>query len=140
MFISDFVRTYCGSIDFYVSDVKPRRLDGIEFAPGAGHFYFYLAGRDAMLDGWYSMGSGLREYDAGAWRFPKPGLVDILSALILDARCGYTTFTEFCDELGRDEDSRKAYACWKRCVEVHDKLSALFGDAMDVLWECEGDE
>lgn len=140
MKFSDFVRTYCADLDFYVSDPKPRRLDGVDFVPGAGHFYFRVSNDAAALDGWYSMGSGLREYREGAWRFPRPSLAALLEALTLDARLGYSTFEDFCSDLGENPDSRRAYATWERCVEVHDTLTAIFGQAFDVLWECEEDE
>ena len=50
-----------------------------------------------------------------------------------DAISGSQSFEEFCDELGYDEDSRKAEKIWKACQEATQKADNLsIGDLYQV--------
>lgn len=51
----------------------------------------------------------------------------VLSSLALDARCGDELFEDFADDMGYDRDSRKAYATWELCRQMHYDLRKFFG-------------
>lgn len=59
-------------------------------------------------------------------RDPERG--EVLSCLALDARAGEMSFTEFCDEFGYDDDSRRAWEMWQACRRTADRLRRVFGD------------
>lgn len=67
----------------------------------------------------------------------EPTAADVVSSLILDARCGEYDFDEFCRELGYDSDSRKAEKTWKACQAVAPKIRSLLGDDFEAFAEKE---
>lgn len=66
-------------------------------------------------------------FKQGTGHTKKPTLVDIMSALLSDAGCvvGYD-FTEFCDNLGYDRDSRKAADIYAQIQVSNGRLLKLF--------------
>jgi rhodanese-related sulfurtransferase len=38
-------------------------------------------------------------------------------------------FKDFCESFGYDEDSRKAYKVYKKCIKQSEKIHKLFSDA-----------
>lgn len=68
-----------------------------------------------------------------------PTLTEVLSSLALDARLGDQLFEDFCDDLGYDSDSRKAFASYEACQRMHYELRNLFGakhqEFMETDWE-----
>ena len=56
----------------------------------------------------------------------KPGIKDVLSALLLDSDCGDQTFNNFCDDLGYSIDSRKAFEIYLECQKNGSKLKKCF--------------
>lgn len=62
-----------------------------------------------------------------AWT-TDPTAADVLSSLLLDARCGEMSFEDYCGEFGYDTDSRKDYATWKQCQETALKVRKFLGD------------
>lgn len=59
----------------------------------------------------------------------EPSAADVLYCLISDVQAGEMTFEEFCEELGYDEDSRKAYAVWEKCVALASRVRRFLGGA-----------
>lgn len=55
-----------------------------------------------------------------------PHPADALQCLLLDSSASEQTFASWCDELGYDSDSRKAYATYEACQQSADKLAKLF--------------
>ncbi len=51
-----------------------------------------------------------------------PSIDDVLYSLVLDVSYGLETFRDFCDNLGYDEDSRKALKSYLECQEASDKM------------------
>ena len=96
---------------YLVSRQRDERPDGDTWPPGSRHYFVTLCipHHKPQLNTWYSMGSALKG---------EPNIPDVLESLVLDARCGTESFRNFCDDLGYDEDSRKAYATWgaARCT------------------------
>ncbi len=67
-----------------------------------------------------------------AWfRNPKaptaPSVADVVSSLTLDGMSAQASFEEWCNDLGCDGDSRKAYSTYQACQEILCTLVALFG-------------
>jgi hypothetical protein len=55
-----------------------------------------------------------------------PTQASVLYCLLSDADCGNYTFDEFCDNLGYDNDSRKALETYLCCQETNTKLNKFF--------------
>jgi hypothetical protein len=59
----------------------------------------------------------------------------VLSSISNDVHCP-DTFEDFCAEYGYDEDSRKAFATFKRCARFAERLQAFFSEEeQDALGE-----
>lgn len=84
------------------------------------------------------MGTGLRKPDPlsrgkpGDWQYkpprprqPKAG--EVLASCIQDAEYGQMSFSQFCDELGYDYNSREHEAVYRRCMDVGRELRQFFG-------------
>ena len=57
----------------------------------------------------------------------QPTAYDVLACISSDLNCP-ESFKEFCGEYGYEEDSRKAYATFKRCASFAKRLNAFFTD------------
>ncbi len=78
----------------------------------------------------YSMGSALKG---------RPNLERVLESLSLDVSSANDTFESFCDNMGYDQDSRKAYKIYEACQAISKDLGALLGrqgiaDLLEVEW------
>lgn len=62
---------------------------------------------------------------------PAPDVLDILYSLIADSSAADQTFEDWCADYGYDEDSRKAEATYRACVDIGVRLRRLLG--ADVL-------
>jgi hypothetical protein len=72
------------------------------------------------------------------FRLPKtPKPWDVLFSLCSDAIMGNMSFKEFCNEFGYDEDSRKAEATYKQCVQMSAKLKVFLGDKLETFCHAE---
>ncbi len=61
---------------------------------------------------------------------PKPLLIDVLYSLCIDSDVlDYSTFEEWADCFGADEDSRKAEKMYRACLEIALKMRSMFGDS-----------
>jgi hypothetical protein len=60
----------------------------------------------------------------------EPNAADVLSSLLLDARCGEMDFSEFCDEFGYDRDSRKIGALHLACVSMSPRVRRFLGNEL----------
>jgi hypothetical protein len=88
--------------------------------PGATHWAVTLThGSSEAVDAYFSQGSAI---------CAEPTAADVLSCLILDARCGEMSFEEFCGDFGYDEDSRTAYRTWETCAAVTLRIQRFLGD------------
>lgn len=59
----------------------------------------------------------------------EPKIEDVLYNLILDSDALDTSFDYWCDELGYDTDSRKAFDTYQACCENAKKIKQLFDSA-----------
>ena len=77
------------------------------------------------------------EYFSSDW----PNFKELLFSLVLDADAGnHTTFNDFCDEYGFDNDSLKAFKSFETCRIMRFKLFELFGENLfQRLLDCEKD-
>ena len=69
----------------------------------------------------------------------EPDAADVLGSLLSDAatvRCA-DSFETWCNELGYDPDSRRAYATWTQCVAGEKKLARFLGDDYQDFMEVE---
>lgn len=55
-----------------------------------------------------------------------PTTASVLYSLLLDAEIGQYTFPELCQDLGYDEDSRKALDTYLACQTVSKQLNSIF--------------
>lgn len=61
-------------------------------------------------------------------------VLDAFRCFINDALAGEMDFTEFCGELGYDEDSRTAERTWKACKRSANKLRRIYdGDLYELI-------
>ncbi|MDX9827190.1 MAG: hypothetical protein RBT73_05535 [Spirochaetia bacterium] len=83
-------------------------------------------GRTQYRGKYFELGSQLHSALARDWKeFETSLLYSILSSISAE----YDTspiFKEFCADFGYDEDSRKAFSLWQRCLEHAQKLQTLF--------------
>jgi hypothetical protein len=82
----------------------------------------HYQGRQFALD--YRMGVGHNGR--------KPGLAEVVAAVLRDAEMGAETFEGWCDELGENTDSRKAERIWQACVAQRAKVVTLLGADLDL--------
>ena len=75
----------------------------------------------------FSQGLGIQE---------EPTLESVLNCLISDSYCG-VTFQEFCDNLGYNNDSRKAEKTFKATLKQTSKLKKLLDNKFNDLASCE---
>lgn len=104
-------------------------------------------GGDHPMDEWEvsfssSRGSDYFEFFTGmGHRTPKkqpvePSAASVLYCRIGDSRAASMSFSEWCDEYGYDEDSRRAESLYFACAEAGKKLQAVFTPAqLDTLSE-----
>lgn len=67
------------------------------------------------------------EHGRSSWKFnenrvPDPTLLDVCYSLAMDAQSGQESFSDFCSNLGYDEDSRKAEVTWRTCADIYRSL------------------
>lgn len=67
-----------------------------------------------ILTVFYSQGSGIKTW---------PRAASILESLLGDATYGQYSFRDYCNEMGEDPDSLRAYGGWQACQEVYEWLS-----------------
>ena len=115
--VPSFNRTVCP--DCRGSSTRaPRKGD--DWTLGANEWRYSVArfGVRDTVDGPFFTGVGIKS---------PPTVADILNALRSDAECASGTFRDFCDDLGYDEDSRKALAIYHECQKIADNLRRLLG-------------
>ena len=61
----------------------------------------------------------------------EPQVDDVVSCLIADRDSGMDSFGDFCEDMGLDEDSRKARAAWRQCRVNGRKVEHLLGNMLD---------
>ena len=88
------------------------------------HVVVYVKGV-RMWAGEYSHGEGRkivtsRHYER--WAPAKPKVHDVVASLFSDARGADEPFEAWCDDLGYDSDSRKAFKTYEVCVGVRQCL------------------
>ena len=67
-----------------------------------------------------------------------PTAADVLSSLLVDAAVeDYSTFEEWCADLGYNTDSRQAYATWQGCMAMAPRVRAFLGEVFDELRDAE---
>ena len=76
---------------------------------------------------YYSQGYGIQG---------EPTLESVLNCLISDSTCG-ETFQEFCDNLGYDNDSRKAEKTFNTILKQTSKLKKLLDNNFNDFASCE---
>jgi len=65
-----------------------------------------------------------------------PNMVSFVWCILSDANSGRDDFHDFCGNFGYDEDSRRAEAIWKACVETAAKIYSSFTtDELNTLEE-----
>ena len=57
-----------------------------------------------------------------------PTLREVLACLASDVAAAREGFSNFCDELGYDSDSRKALKTYNACAKISEKLAAVIGE------------
>lgn len=90
-----------------------------DWPAGSSHYIVTLELRGRKIRTKYGQGPALCH---------DPRVEDVLGSLLLDGRMGQEAFADFCNELGYDADSRKAYASWEECVTVNHRLDTWFAD------------
>lgn len=69
-----------------------------------------------------------------SYKTPSPSSGELLSSLLKDASCvAYSTFEEFCSELGLDTDSRRAKKMYNECVKTEKALRGVLGSRFEPL-------
>ena len=65
----------------------------------------------------------------------EPTISDVLYSLVSDSEASEMSFSEWCGELGYNDDSRKAERTYQACVRVGARLKKLFGADYDAIVE-----
>ena len=93
-----------------------------DWEPGSHHYSVKLTREGkggAEFFCFFSTGSG--------WKH-APNMLDVLGCLRSDASYAEYDFSEWCSELGYDEDSRKAFKSWEAYKDQTARLRAFFVD------------
>lgn len=107
--------------------VKPRLANPLMDGVGMDHWTVTIKGNNKRMSVAYSMGSGHKG--------KEPDLEGVLECLASDVSCSQYTFSEFCSNLGYDEDSRKAEKIYLACKAIKGKLAKVL--PVDELLEVE---
>lgn len=67
------------------------------------------------------------DYMKGKTELNGSDLLNAFDCFLMDAESGYLDFEDFCNDLGYDEDSRRAERIHKACEESGSKLIQLVG-------------
>lgn len=97
--------------------VKPRLANPLMDGVGMDHWTVTIKGNNKRMSVAYSMGSGHKG--------KEPDLEGVLECLASDVSCSQDTFSEFCSNLGYDEDSRKAEKIYLACKAIKGKLAKV---------------
>ena len=120
------------TVEFEETGATPDGYDG--WAAGTrvfdAHVTFTVGGKTWSEEFPYHQGPGIQGD-------PEPR--ELLSCLASDATLGDQAFSDFCAELGYDEDSRKAHATWEACKASAEKLQAVFGSRFEEFTTTEWD-
>ena len=69
------------------------------------------------------------DFFTGPTLYSEPTPADVLSSLLLDTNSvEYSSFEEWCADLGYDADSRKAERIYRSCEAMNPKLHQFLGD------------
>lgn len=79
------------------------------------------------------------DYFMGQGHTTGPTAYDVLYCLLSEAASGADSFTDFCNNLGYDEDSRKAYRMWQDCQRTERNMRRLLGDDYETFLYAEQD-
>ncbi len=130
-----------------VLKIDGRGLRICEYSVGTGHLEGIIRKHWRKLGLAHEIGYDIRinlsaDRYAGllyaAAKMYKPTIEDVLLSLAMDAQCGDSSFSNFCNELDYDSDSIKAKATWKACNDSYYALRDGLGHlAYDELMECE---
>lgn len=75
-----------------------------------------------------------REAWYGEWRTPiHPTVADVVASLMVDAQCGAETFEGYCDSMGLDTDSRKAFDTYLLCQAALNGCRLVFGEHFEAV-------
>lgn len=103
------------------------------------------------LDDWQKKATGYRctlryqgrrytiDFFMGPAHTDEPDGAGVLDCLLSDAQLGTEDFAEFCQNLGYDEDSRKAERMHKACEKTAAKLERLLGEDYDTFISADRD-
>ena len=97
--------------------VKPRLANPLMDSAGMDHWTCHLTANKKKMSLAYSMGSGHKGRE--------PRLDEVLECLASDVNCVDSTFANFCNELGYNQDSRKAERIYKACKRLKVSLVRL---------------
>lgn len=70
-------------------------------------------------------------YIAGKVQYLSPSAADVISSLLCDASCSSSSFSDFCANMGMDEDSRSGKKLYRACKKSSEKIHYLLGDDFD---------
>ncbi len=111
-----------------------KRLPLSSYAAGIG-YALATKGTDASR---YTDKKAVAEFMQWLCRNHTPDAASLIDCLKLDSSLGEDSFSDFCGNIGADEDSRKAEASWRECQESGRKLRSLLGHtAFAQLLDCE---
>jgi hypothetical protein len=95
------------------------RTDGVSMSRDAYHFALTIKRGTNSMECEYSMGK--------AHGGRNPEIVEVLECLLTDTdSVDGRTFEEFCDDMGYDEDSRKAFATFELIQKQAEQLAPFF--------------
>lgn len=132
-------RKLTGSSVWAVTVICNGHSHSIEYTAGCAHRRYY-SGRRLGKVVKLPYGRKMTNHEIGQLKQTvpiKPDVVDIVSALVVDAGCvSYHRFEDFCAEFGWDTDSRRAEKCYNACRDTRDALIRMVGsDGLDDLLE-----
>lgn len=116
------------------------RSESFQFSLGHGHRQWKRTGRGLAPDAsfytrspsyWiskYRKDSRYYRHAISASEAPPPSMADVLDCLDSDARACSVTFSEWCNEFGFDEDSRKAEMTYRACDETGKRLARILSN------------
>lgn len=131
---------YSGGILAFLTHEDRRKIDRTRVTPGVSSPV--IPSRMALVHGPIKYVYQEKEREQvirEIFSLSKIDPLNVIQCMILDADSGEMPFSDFCSEMGYDEDSRKARAIWETCNEQGAKFRRIVGKLMDELRELTAD-
>jgi hypothetical protein len=119
--IHEFIEKHQVKATATPADGNPN-IEDSDWSAGASHYSVRLQAWGRSMTVRFSQGSAHTE---------PPTAYDVVWCLLQDLPYSGMDFSEFCSELGYDEDSRKAHRTWKAVQKQNERVKRFLGEHLE---------